>query len=273
MIKKLIGNTPLINIDGIWCKCEFMNLTGSIKDRVAYEMLSHVNTTAFHQVIEVTSGNTGISIAALSSWFGLKSTIICPSTISKNKINLMKKYGAEIILIDGNISNCMEVAFNIKVLNQGYYFLNQFENYYNTKAQEKMALEINEQLYKMTDFSKTTHDGYLPNAIVTGIGTGGTLAGLYNGFPNAQFYTWICNKPIEGTSDGISLPLKPRDCELIEIKIEYKKVLAAQNHLAKKGIFVGLSSATNFYLAKTLKGMFPHKNILTILVDRGERYL
>jgi cysteine synthase A len=262
----LIGNTPLINIDGIWCKCEYMNLTGSIKDRIAYEMLSNVNRKKYSHVLEVTSGNTGISIAAISGWFGLKATIICPTSTSEKKQILMSKYGATIINVDGNISDCMKLAKE-GCKNYNYFFLNQFENIYNTKAQIKMALEIAVQLSQQEPTNRFI------DTIVTGIGTGGTLAGLYYRFPNAKFYTWVCDKLIEGTSDGVTLPLKPKECNLIQIPIDYDNVIHAQEYLAHNGIFVGLSSAANFSVAKKLKHLFPNKNILTILVDNGIRYL
>jgi len=270
-IEKLIGNTPLINIDGIWCKCEFMNLTGSIKDRIAYEMLSHVDITKYDNVLEITSGNTGISISALVSWFGLRASIICPQSTSIHKIKLMDLYGAEILCIDGNIKDCKKHAKLMlkNKYNKKLYFLNQFENQYNLIAQQKMAFECVMQL------SKQSYDDKI-DAIIVGIGTGGTLAGLYKMFPNAIFYTWICDKPIEGTSDGVKLPLKPKQCNLIEIPIKYNDVIKTQKYLARKGFFVGLSSAANFHVAQYIKyGMTgsPRHNILTIFVDDGKRYL
>jgi len=256
-----IGNTPVVTIDDIWCKCEHLNPTGSIKDRVAYEMM--MDTRPGDIVIEATSGNTGVSVAWMAACRQAHAKIYCPAQTSLMKQKLMIAYGAEIIDYERNADNeimplttikdCIDCATRDKT---GTY-LNQFSNLTNYWAQVKMAQEVRT---------------ICPDAIVTGIGTGGTLAGLYTIFPNATFYTWDADYSIEGTSDGVELPLKPPKCNLYVIRLSLPSIEEVQKYLATKyGYLVGLSSAANFYAASMIK--YKHKKILTIFPDTGYRYL
>jgi len=260
---KYIGRTPLINLDGIWVKCEQFNPTGSIKDRIAYEMLKYIPRNK--RIVEISSGNTGISIAYVGSLLGFnKIIIIVPKKTSIIKRQLISKYGADLIHVDSldkGIILAEEMSKNDTV-----YWTNQFDNAANKSAQEKMASEV---AYPLNRFD------IKPDAVVVGIGTGGTLAGLYAVFPQSVFYTFECtNGHIEGVSDGVPLPLKPRQCTLNIIPVDIIGVLLTQKFLLNHyGFDVGLSSAANFLVATQIKEKFGYKNILIIFHDNGMRYI
>lgn len=252
----LIGNTPIVEIDGILIKCEFMNPTGSSKDRIAYEMLTNPLQTA---VVEASSGNTGISIAFVSSIYGIKCRILVPRTTSMAKIEAMLQYGAT---IDTGYTNLKEATRAASLFSHqtSIKYTNQFDNKCNERAQIAMAYEIK-------------NAGIYPECIVCGVGTGGTLAGLYKVFPKAVFITPLADGfNIEGISDGVPLPLKPKQCRLISFDVGQEDLNATKKYLAQHaGLWVGDSTVANFIVAKHFKKDF--KSILIIGHDNGWRYL
>lgn len=260
-IGRLIENTPCLIIDGICIKCEFMNVTGSVKDRTALYMLQKIPRNA--TIMEATSGNTGISLAALYQAMGFtgKCIIYLPNSTSKRKIEMILKYGGTIVTCD-DLPHCMtELQKDLNMfLKNGTptVWLNQFDNVANVAAQSVMAKEIWQE----------TMD--TPTDVVVGIGTSGTLAGLFNVFPKANYHTFRCiDHSIEGTSDGVPLPLKPRKCNLTVHDITWSEVIAVKNMLRFcYGLDVGYSSAASFVVAQRLKG----DKILTVFADRGDRY-
>lgn len=256
----LIGNTPLIKINGIWIKCEFMNPTGSSKDRVAYEMITNNPAVV---VVEASSGNTGISVAFVCSIFGVRCKIFVPRNTSTAKKKAMIQYGATVDTNYTNIEEATRAAFIFSHITQVPY-INQFSNKYNVIAQTKMANEI---------IANSEQVGINPDCIVCGIGTGGTLAGLYKVFPNACFMTPISDDfAIEGVSDGVPLPLKPRECNLLQFHITQRDLNDTKNYLSQHaGLWVGDSTVANYIVAKHFKKDF--KTILIIGHDNGWRYL
>lgn len=257
-----IGNTPLIKVNGIWCKCEHLNPSGSTKDRIAKEMICSDAPTK-NRIIEVSSGNTGISVAMVCSVLNLDCIVVVPRNTNKNKIKLMMKYGADIVFVDDMLAG----KKLIKKFNNVSY-IDQFSNGRNVVAQEEMAKEIyNVIILEEDDIRKF----FVPDAIVTGIGTSGTLAALFMVFPESNFFTWQCDKQIEGVSDGVSLPLKPKSCNLTIVDIKYRDVCRVKKWLASHhGLDVGYSSAANYLTADFINGKY--KNILTIFTDAGWHY-
>lgn len=252
----MIGKTPLINVDGIYIKCEFLNPTGSSKDRIAYEMLIHERREI---ILEATSGNTGISVAFVCAALNKKCMIFAPKSTSLHKIRAMRAYGATVANDNDTMQDAIRSAWTIMDSSTTMRYLNQFANKYNLIAQTKMAQEI-KQL------------GITPDCIICGIGTSGTLAGLHKVFPNADFFTPMPQGfEIEGISDGVALPLKPKQCRLTEFPVNYMQVRLTAKYLAnKKGLWVGLSTAANFYVADQIKKNY--KTIVIIGHDNGWRY-
>jgi cysteine synthase A len=252
---ELIGNTPIINVNGIWVKCEFMNPTGSSKDRIAYRMIQN---TADTHIVEATSGNTGVSVAFICATMNLRCTIFCPSSTSQKKIRAMRYYGAKIEYAS-TIYDAVERAKKYAKKHKNCKYLNQFVNRYNPKAQQELAWEIFNQL------------GFMPDAIVCGIGTSGTLAALSYVFNDTIFFTPIpTDYQIEGICDGVSLPLRPKNCNLTLYDVERHELIDAKIELRKAGLYVGDSTAANYAIAKCIKKHY--KSVVIIAHDSGWHY-
>ena len=178
---KYIGNTPMIKISykngekikRIYAKLESYNPTGSIKDRVAYYMINKAKEKGELEenmpIIEATSGNTGISIAALGAYYKHPVYIFMPDWASTERIKLMENYGAKVILIsreEGGFKKCLEEAKKLSEEKKGFW-TNQFSNEDNLLAHyETTGEEIIKQLPEKV------------SAFISGVGTGGTLMGV-----------------------------------------------------------------------------------------------
>jgi len=278
-ILDLIGNTPLMNIGNIYFKMEMQNPSGSIKDRIAKEMiLPYIGDVHKHfTVVEATSGNTGISIAMVCAALGLGCWIICPYNTSSLKIKLMRQYGAKIDTAR-DIKACIHRAKRMVELKHSPYkadvYLDQFSNLYNLEAQKKMAKEARLQFNKAIFNSHWDINYHSPGAIVAGAGTGGTLMGLHYIFPEADIYK-VCSagdKEIEGITDCVKQPLIPKNLALRKIPVTYRLAEKTANFLmAKHGISCGISSGANFYVASVIAKAYD--DVLTVFADNRIRYL
>ena len=269
-ILDMIGNTPFMNINNVYFKLEMFNPSGSIKDRIALEMLRPLKPGTL--VIEATSGNTGVSFAMVSAALKLKCRLYCPSDTSRMKKKLMYVYGAKVqdyqwandkMYFLNNLQDCIDA---IKRDKRGTY-LNQFSNPLNVWAQEKMAREV-KYGYGSTHFVKHF------DVIVAGVGTGGTLMGLHNVFPEADVYMVVTDrKPcIEGICDNVDTPLIPKNLNYSTLPISYNKAVNMARDLATHhGIHCGVSSGANYYGARYIARYY--KRVLTVFPDSGARYL
>lgn len=290
-ILDFIGNTPLMSIGKIYFKMEMMNPSGSIKDRIAKEMLlpyiSYSGATKrmgigkHFTVVEATSGNTGISIAMVCAALGLKCWLICPVDTSPLKKELMRYYGAKIDTAR-DIKACMQRARNMIKFKRADVYPDQFSNLYNLEAQEKMAQEAYNQLtkeyqnmYLGSEFwDYKYHESLLPNAIVAGAGTGGTLMGLHKVFPDADVYEVYATaeKPIEGITDCVEQPLIPKNLNKTRIAVSYERAVRTANMLMKRyGISCGISSGANYYVSSIVAAHYD--SVLTVFADNRVRYL
>lgn len=278
----LIGNTPLLSINDIYFKMEMMNPSGSIKDRIAKEMLMPYVKQGIKKltVVEATSGNTGISIAMVCAALGWECWIICPHSTSPLKIRLMRQYGAKIDTAE-DIAACIEKARKMILHGTANVYPDQFSNTYNIEAQTKMAEEARKQLtenYMHMYFGSTSYkwknaEKLLPNAIVAGTGTGGTLMGLHKAFPKAAVYIvhTMGETPIEGITDAVPQPLIPKDMVRKDIYVTYNSALMTANMLMKMGISCGISSGANYYGAYIIRTIYD--KVLTVFADNRMRYL
>jgi cysteine synthase A len=170
-----IGNTPMMRLKAdfdLLAKAEFLNPTGSIKDRAAFFMISDAMNKGVLKrndtIVEPTSGNTGIGLAFVAKMFGINVVLIMPDFISKEKQSFLKMLGVHVILTDGDRG--MKGAFdyaNQTAINKGFTFLNQFENQSNILAHE---ITTAPEILKQSNFEI--------DAFVAGVGTGGTLTGI-----------------------------------------------------------------------------------------------
>ena len=289
-IKGLIGNTPLIKINYkykgvenyIYTKLEYYNLTGSIKDRVVYHILDKAikegNLKKDMVLVEATSGNTGISLSSIGAYLNLPVYIFIPDWVSKERLELMRLYGANVILIsknDGGFKKCVELSKEFALKHNGF-LLNQFSNEYNVEAHyQTTGSEI---------INKLNVD-----AFVSGIGTGGTLIGIGKKLKevnnNTDIYALepdtmslikkgnISSHKIEGIGDDFIPDIV--DLKLIKdvILVSDMDAINMSKKIAKElGIGVGISSGANMIASILLKEM-GYQNVVTIFPDDNKKYI
>ena len=288
-----IGNTPMIKIkykykekeNYIYSKLEFYNLTGSIKDRVALYIIEKAYQEGIlikgKEIVEATSGNTGIALAALGTYFGNPVHIFMPDWVSKERLNLMKMYGAKVTLIskeEGGFKRALEEAKEYAEKNNAF-LSNQFVNKNNVLAHyETTGKEIIEKL------------GNDIGGFVSGIGTGGTLMGVIKRLKefnkNIKSYALepdkmpllsqnkiISNHKIEGIGDDF-LP-KIVDKNKIDkiILVNDEDAINMSRKLALElGLGVGISSGANL-IASVIAREENKGNIVTVFPDDNKKYL
>ena len=296
-IKTVIGNTPMVKIKyqyfgkerEIYTKLEMFNLTGSIKDRVAYYMIKNAKQKGILKenmpIIEATSGNTGISLSALGAYYHHPVYIFMPDWASKERIALMKLYGANLKLIskeEGGFIKCVEEAKKLAKEVNGF-LANQFENEDNILAHyETTGKEIINQL-------KEKEIG----GFVSGVGTGGTLIGIGKRLKEENSKTKVVTlepqkmpilsngkiigqHKIEGIGDDFVPEIFSRNKDIVEkdiILINDDDAINMAKKLSKElGLGVGISSGANFLGAVFLQEKL-QKPIVTVFADDNKKYL
>ena len=286
----LIGNTPLIKINYkykgkenyIYTKLEYYNLTVIIKDRVIYYILNKAikenRLKNDMPLVEATSGNTGISLSAIGAYLNHPVYIFMPNWVSKERVDIMKMYGANVILIskeDGGFKKCIELANEFAKNNNGF-LTDQFNNIDNIYTH-------------YTTTGKEILDKINVAAFVSGIGTGGTLIGIAKRLKevnnNTKIYalepstmSLIKNNDIgEHKIEGIGDDFIPSivDLSLIDdvILIEDMDAINMSKMLAKDlGIGVGISSGANMLASIIIKEK-GFKNVVTVFPDNLKKYL
>ena len=293
----LVGNTPLVRVNNlikkdelkadVLAKLEYFNPAGSVKDRIAKEMildalekgLINENTT----LIEPTSGNTGIGLSAVATALNLKIIITMPETMSVERRNLMKAYGAELVLTPGSegmkgaIAKAKELASQI----ENSFIPGQFENPANPTAHYKTT---GPEIYRQTEGKV--------DIFVAGVGTGGTISGIgkYLKEKNPEVKVVAvepASSPVLSTGkggahkiQGIGAGFVPEtlDTKIYDeiITVENEDAFATGKEMAKtEGILVGVSSGAALYAAKELAKREENagKTIVVLLPDGGDRYL
>ena len=293
----LVGNTPLVRVNNlikkdelkadVLAKLEYFNPAGSVKDRIAKEMildalekgLINENTT----LIEPTSGNTGIGLSAVATALNLKIIITMPETMSVERRNLMKAYGAELVLTPGSegmkgaIAKAKELASQI----ENSFIPGQFENPANPTAHYKTTgPEIYEQTEGKVDI------------FVAGVGTGGTISGigkyLKEQNPNIKVVAVEpASSPVLSTGKGGAHKIQGIGAGFVPdtlntkiydeiITVENEDAFASGKEVAKtEGILIGISSGAAIQAAKELAKREENKGktIVVLLPDGGDRYL
>jgi len=274
-----IGNTPLVKIENnIFAKMEGFNPGGSIKDRIALNMINEAEKEGYIKqgdtLIEPTSGNTGVGLAMVAAMKGYKVKMIMPESTSREKIKMVKIFGGEVILMENlryrkfAINDVKDMAKN----GERQVFLNQYENLANPESHYYgTAEEILKQMEdKQIDY------------FVAGMGTGGTITGigrkLKEKYPKIKIIGVqpVQNQTIEGLrslKDGFVPTII--DFDLIDeiYDLEAEKALITKDELAKKGVLVGPSSGASMYICREIQKEHPEAVIVTVFPDRGERYL
>ena len=290
----LIGNTPLVRLKNIekayhlsspiYAKLERCNPTGSIKDRIAKEMiLSALKEGKINQdtlIIEPTSGNTGIGLSAICASLGMKAVIFMPANCSKERVQMMAAFGADCRLVkEGGMAKCIEEAEKLHQEVKNSFIPLQFENPANSMAHYKTT---GPEIYSPTD-------GRV-DIFISAFGTGGTLTGVSKylkekkpsvlSFGVEPMTSAFVSTGKKGPHkiQGIGAGFKP---DVLDLSL-VDKVLTCSDEDAyemtrelarKEGLFVGISSGANVYTAIRLAEQYPNKVIVTVLPDNGERYL
>lgn len=280
-----VGQTPLIKIsERIFAKFEGQNPSGSIKDRMASYIINDAEKRGLIKkgdtIIEATSGNSGIAFAFLAAERGYKCIIIMPANMSEERKQMLRIYGAELIEVpDGKFDDAIALR-NKMAYENGYFNPNQFHNPLNIQAHyEGTGVEI---LHQHTEKIA---------AFLDGTGTGGTLMGtsrtlkMYHPFMKvvavepAESPVMSGGEPglhgIQGIGDGSKFMVDLKEVDDIIIISTGEAKERARRLSKEQGLFVGISSGANILASERLLEKYPDMegNIITILCDRGERYL
>lgn len=289
-MESLIGNTPLVKINykykdkinSIYAKLEYYNLTGSIKDRIVYYIINkNIENGILKKdmpLVEATSGNTGISLSAIGAYYNHPVYIFMPDWVSKERLDIMRLYGANVILVskkDGGFKKCVELAKDFSNKHNGF-LLNQFKTNDNIMAH-----------YLTT--GKEIVDKINVDAFVSGIGTGGTLMGIAKRLKEVNDNTHIFalepdtmsliktgnigSHKIEGIGDDFIPDIVDLDMIDDVILINDLDAINMSKKIAKElGIGVGISSGANMIASILLKDM-GYKNVVTVFPDDLKKYL
>jgi cysteine synthase len=292
-ISELIGQTPIVKLNrladensaDVYLKLEYMNPGSSVKDRIALAMIEEAEKAGKIQpgdsIVEPTSGNTGIGLAMVAAAKGYKAVLVMPDTMSMERRNLLRAYGAELVLTPGSegmggaIRKAEELAEE-----KGYFMPQQFKNEANPKVhRETTGKEIVEQMGGQLD------------GFVAGIGTGGTITGageiLKEHYPSIKLYAveptdspiLSGGKPGPHKIQGIGAGFVP---DILNTSV-YDEVIQVRNEEAfdyarraakEEGILGGISSGAAIYAAlKVAKELGKGKRVLAVIPSNGERYL
>ena len=295
---ELIGKTPLLQLNGyskvsgikdatILAKLEYLNPAGSVKDRIALAMIEDAEAKGILKpgatIIEPTSGNTGIGLASVAAAKGYKAVLTLPETMSVERRNLLKAYGAELVLTEGakGMKGAIAKAEELQKSTPGSIILGQFVNPANPAAHKKTT---GPEIWEQTDGKV--------DIFVAGVGTGGTLTGvgeyLKSQNPNVKIVAVepatspVLSKGEAGPHkiQGIGAGFIP---DVLNTKI-YDEIIAVENEDAftegrafalSEGILVGISSGAALKGAKILAERPENKGkvIVALLPDSGDRYL
>lgn len=292
-VSELIGKTPIVKLNrivesdsaDIYLKLEFMNPGSSVKDRIALAMIEDAEKNGLLKegdtIIEPTSGNTGIGLAMVAAAKGYNAILVMPETMSIERRNLLRAYGAELVLtpgpegMGGAIRKATELAKE-----HGYFIPQQFKNQSNPEIHRlTTGPEIVEQMGDQLD------------AFIAGIGTGGTITGagevLKEAYKDIKIYAvepadspvLSGGKPGPHKIQGIGAGFVPEtlDVEVYDeiIQVKTEQAFEYARRVAKEeGILVGISSGAVIYAAtEVAKKLGKGKKVLVIIPSNGERYL
>ncbi len=278
-----IGNTPLIKIGNVYAKMEALNPSGSIKDRVALEIIETAEREGKlkkgYTIVEATSGNTGISLAMVAATKGYKMIAVMPENMSEERKQMMRAFGAELVQTSkcGSLKEAINKAEEISA-QPNTFMARQFDNPANIKAQQKTGKEILKEIGPV-------------DAVVAGIGTGGSLMGISNVMrevnpklkviaiePEEAAVMFggsevkVKEHKIQGIGDGFIPQLIDEKKVDRVVTVGSEEAVEMTKKLSREyGLLVGISSGANMLVAMRLAKMYD--KVATVLPDRGERYL
>ncbi len=298
-LKSLIGNTPLLEITcsfqgrgrSVYAKAEHLNLTGSVKDRMAWHILRRAYAEGSlrpgGRIAEATSGNTGISFAALGRALGHPVEIFMPDWMSPERINLIRFLGADVHLVsaaEGGFVGSIQRAEQLAERGGTVFLPRQFSNGHNVEAHEQTT---GPEIWWQLQFR-----GLTPDAFVAGVGTGGTLMGVGRflrskapgvklvpvepaSSPTLSVGHRVGTHRIQGISDEFIPPIVDLDYldEIVAVD-DGDAILMAQRLARELGLAVGISSGANFLAAlKVADQLGEAAVVVTVFPDDNKKYL
>ena len=280
-----IGNTPLINIEGIWVKMEYLNPSGSIKARIAKYIVEKAEKDGLLKpgdtIVEASSGNTGNAMSMVAAVKGYKMLVLMPDGMSPERTAISQAFGAEVKKMgDFHVNAALAEAKRLGDL-PGYFSPQQFDNEQNVdENREWLGQEILKQLPGK------------PDVLVSGVGTGGTVIGVGQAFKAvnpkckvialepSESCTILCGEVskhlIEGIADGFIPGIVTRHHHELDgiIDVHSDVAIEEMRRIARvHGIFVGPSSGAHLLAAKRLKEQYKVENVVTFFCDEGEKYI
>ena len=283
-----IGNTPLVLVDGVWAKLEYLNPSGSIKARIAKYMIERAGHEGLLRpggtIVEASSGNTGNAMSMVAAAKGYRMIVIMPEGVSVERAAISRAFGAEVMTVgDFHVNDALAKARELGC-QPGFFAPQQFDSEWNVDENRTwLGREILAQL----------PPGVVPDAVVGGVGTGGTIIGVGQCFrelnpacrivavePN-ESCTLMCGEVgrhlIEGIADGFVPGIFARHKDLIDalVPVESEAAISEMRRLAREfGIFVGPSSGAHLIAARRLRESSPElRTVITFFCDEGEKYI
>jgi cysteine synthase A len=282
-----IGDTPLVRVDGIWVKLEYLNPSGSIKARIARYIIERAEREGLLRrgdiIVEASSGNTGNAMSMVAAVKGYKMVVVMPNGVSRERAAISRAFGAEVRTVgDFHVNDALALVRDLGA-RPGYFSPQQFDNEWNVEENATwLGPEILGQL----------PEGVLPGAVVGGIGTGGTIVGvgqalkaanpecLVVALEPAESCTILCGEIgkhlIEGISDGFVPGIVDRHRTELDrvVAVDSETAVAEMRRLAREhGIFVGPSSGAHLVAARRLRAELGLDHVVTFFCDEGEKYL
>lgn len=283
-----IGGTPLIELEGFYVKLEYLNPSGSVKARIARYMIEKAEEEGLIRpgdtIVEATSGNTGNALSMVAAVKGYRMLVVMPHGMSGERVAISRALGAEILEVGHFHVN--EALAKARELGEkpGYFCPAQFESEWNVEENRTwLGPEILSQM----------PEGVIPDALVMGVGTGGTLVGVGQAFreinPHARLFamepdescTILCGETgehlVEGISDGFVPGIYRRHREMVDgvLPVSSGEAVSEMRRLAREhGLFVGPSSGANLAAARRVREAHPELDtVVTLLCDEGEKYI
>ena len=282
-----IGDTPLLRIDDIWVKLEYLNPSGSIKARIARYIIERAEAEglllAGDTIVEATSGNTGNAMSMVAAVKGYKMLVVMPNGLSQERTAISRAFGAEVLAVgDFHVNDALATVRELGS-RPGYFAPQQFDNEWNVEENRVwLGQEILDQL----------PEGVVPEAVVGGVGTGGTIVGVGQRFKEAnpdclvvamepdESCTILCGEIgkhlIEGIADGFVPGIIERHRHELDrvTSVDSETAIAEMHRLAREhGVFVGPSSGAHLVAARELRKELGLEHVVTFLCDEGEKYL
>ncbi|MDQ4115632.1 MAG: cysteine synthase family protein [Actinomycetota bacterium] len=280
-----IGNTPLVQVDGVWLKCEFLNPSGSVKARMARFAIERAEAEGRLRpgdtIVEASSGNTGNAMSMVAAVRGYRMVVVTAGGLSRERTAISRAFGAEVREVgDFHVTDARDTARRLGE-QERWFHPGQFDGEWNVECNATgLGPEILRGLPSV------------PDVVICGIGTGGTLVGVGRAFRGANprcavlgvepsgSRTLCCGEVgrhrIEGISDGFVPGIVDRHRSEIDdvVAVDDADALAETARLAREfGVFVGPSTGAHLVAARAWRECHPGTTVVTFASDEGEKYL